>query len=208
MMGYSYDSSDTPVMCFNPAKSWQLGWYSDRHTTITSSSGPSAIKLASLDDYGETTSAHTAVVKIEAGTTDYLLGFNKAEGMNSGTLEAANQVTVTTQSGGGSSSRVGAISNGGTYRIRSYARVGKGKAKSLIVEVCEFVPGSPDYAQISVHLETDSSTCSSGPAPSPVSIPVSSPFSSPTGNCGGKNSPCSGNGDCCNTCNTKARKCR
>ena len=24
---YSYNSDDTPLMCFNPAKNYQLGWY-------------------------------------------------------------------------------------------------------------------------------------------------------------------------------------
>ena len=33
MMGYSYSGDDGPLMCFNPGKSWNLGWYTDRHAT-------------------------------------------------------------------------------------------------------------------------------------------------------------------------------
>jgi hypothetical protein len=33
MMGYSY-SEDSTKMCFNPAKSWQLGWYSDKRIEL------------------------------------------------------------------------------------------------------------------------------------------------------------------------------
>ena len=29
MMGHSYNLDDAPVMCFNTAKNWQLGWYED-----------------------------------------------------------------------------------------------------------------------------------------------------------------------------------
>jgi hypothetical protein len=34
MMGYSYNQDDSPNKCFNAAKSWQRGWYDDRHTTV------------------------------------------------------------------------------------------------------------------------------------------------------------------------------
>merc|ERR1719183_1162491 len=33
-MGYSYSAFNTPIMCFNGAKSWQTGWYSDKTTVV------------------------------------------------------------------------------------------------------------------------------------------------------------------------------
>ena len=33
-MGYSYAEDENPRMCFNAAKSWKLGWYSDRTRTL------------------------------------------------------------------------------------------------------------------------------------------------------------------------------
>jgi hypothetical protein len=36
MMGVSYSSYDTPLMCFNPAKQYQLGWFPDRHFVFDS----------------------------------------------------------------------------------------------------------------------------------------------------------------------------
>jgi len=38
MMGYSYSSDDNPVMCFNNAKNWQLGWFQGCYTQITNPS--------------------------------------------------------------------------------------------------------------------------------------------------------------------------
>jgi len=203
-MGYSYGSSDTPVMCFNAAKSWQLGWYSDRRTTPDLTSDAATIKLAPINDYEETTSDHTVILKLEAGSTDYFLLYNKNEGVNSGTVEYANLVTVATQSGSGTSSLVGTIGNGGTYKVRRFASVGKGKAKDLVIEVCDVVSGTPDYAQLSLYIEgVSSSTCPGAPAPAPATTPGSPP----TGSCGGNKDSCSSNSDCCSN-NCKRGTCK
>ena len=34
LMGYSYSDDDSPAMCFNGHKSWELGWYCKGHVTI------------------------------------------------------------------------------------------------------------------------------------------------------------------------------
>ena len=33
-MGYSYPDYQEPLMCFNPAKSYQLGWYTNQQQSI------------------------------------------------------------------------------------------------------------------------------------------------------------------------------
>ena len=38
LMGYSYSYDDYPYMCFNGAKSWELGWYSDGHVSVDTQS--------------------------------------------------------------------------------------------------------------------------------------------------------------------------
>eukprot|EP00536_Pseudo-nitzschia_multiseries_P016358 jgi/Psemu1/313075/fgenesh1_kg.1087_\ len=34
MMGFSYDVDDAPLMCFNPAKNYQLGWYKEQQDFV------------------------------------------------------------------------------------------------------------------------------------------------------------------------------
>ena len=55
IMGLSYSVDEGPWFCFNPAKSWSLGWYNDRHAmadplTQDYWSG----KLVGVSDYSET----------------------------------------------------------------------------------------------------------------------------------------------------------
>lgn len=95
MMGYSYNQDEGPKMCFNPAKSWQLGWYQDRAQIATIGS----YKLIGLADYSEYDSSnpgdeHKVILKIEGGQKDYYIGFNRKIGINSGTVEGGDQVTV------------------------------------------------------------------------------------------------------------------
>lgn len=51
MMGYSYASDDGPIMCFNPGKSWNLGWYTDRHATADPLSQTWTGTLVGVADY-------------------------------------------------------------------------------------------------------------------------------------------------------------
>jgi hypothetical protein len=93
-MGYGHFGDDTPAMCFNPAKNWQLGWYDDKQLEIFPdtdlSSEPTSYILNGVVDYGNITDGAYVVLKIG----DFYLGFNKATGFNEGTQEASNQVTV------------------------------------------------------------------------------------------------------------------
>lgn len=51
MMGYSYSTDEGPIMCFNPAKSWQLGWYDGRYATVDPLSQTWSGKLIGVTDY-------------------------------------------------------------------------------------------------------------------------------------------------------------
>jgi hypothetical protein len=54
------------------------------------------VKLVGLSDYASTVEGeHVVILKIElAGTTDLYLTYNRATGVNSGTKEFQNKVTV------------------------------------------------------------------------------------------------------------------
>jgi len=86
-------------MCFNGAKSWQLGWYADkRHveidvsTTIRSYYGR---LVPILDDPEE--SGDPMIIKVETGPDeDYYILFNRASRFNADTGEGGNTVMITT----------------------------------------------------------------------------------------------------------------
>mmetsp|Transcript_27773 Transcript_27773/g.60900 ORF Transcript_27773/g.60900 Transcript_27773/m.60900 type:complete len:132 (+) Transcript_27773:262-657(+) len=102
-MGFSYGYSDYPVMCFNAAKSWQLGWYSDKTVTVAPAPADNGWsgRVYGISDYGSS-AATTVLVKIDTTSdTDYYISFNRAAGVNIDTVEAENQVVIQTTAGEG-----------------------------------------------------------------------------------------------------------
>lgn len=106
MMGYSYSQDDGPVMCFNGVKSYYTGWYSDKVTTVDASNTANSF---SGDVYGIAnyeTSPGPVIVRIRDPSTtanDHYVMFNRKTGINSGVVEAGNQVLVTRGNSGGES---------------------------------------------------------------------------------------------------------
>ena len=91
-------------MCFNGVKSWQLGWYEDASKTFDTNvdGGLWSGQLVGVAGYnnGGLADNQKVVVKIETGTNkDYFVQYNRKTGINSGTLEAGNLVTIQ-ESGG------------------------------------------------------------------------------------------------------------
>jgi len=72
IMGYTYDEENGPKMCFNGAKSWQLGWYSDAHMSIDASLAAEweyyEINLVGIANFNER-SYEKAIIHIN-GTSD------------------------------------------------------------------------------------------------------------------------------------------
>jgi len=94
LMGYSQKDDDLPVMCFNPAKSWQLGWYTNKQSDIDPSTDLSteitSFMLNGVVDYEDETQDRLVVLKIGK----FYIGFNKATDFNNGVKEAPDQVTI------------------------------------------------------------------------------------------------------------------
>jgi len=123
MMGFSYASDEGPVMCFNNPKNWQLKWYTDKVIEI---SGPWEGDLVGYADYGNIGANENVVVKISGDPEDYYLGFNRASGIASGTVEAANQVTMQRRSAGAGfdyaqSWLLAKMSSGQSYTVDNFA---------------------------------------------------------------------------------------
>ena len=154
-MGYSYSSSNTPVMCFNGPKSWQSGWYSDKSLTIspnadagTCFSGP----VYGVDSYTSSPPGSKVLLRLESNTgTDYFIAFNGKQGINSGTVEDGNKVLITQGTANTSqpSLKVAKLGVGQSYTISNYD--GTGRDVTITVNS---ISGS-DSADVSVQCGPD-----------------------------------------------------
>jgi hypothetical protein len=87
-------------MCFNPAKSWQVGWYADKQieldvNTDLGTNGTSLI-LNGVVDYQDNSVDRYIVAKIG----NFYIGYNRAVSFNAGVQEAPDQVTIVEKLGG------------------------------------------------------------------------------------------------------------
>lgn len=101
---------DDEKMCFNAAKSWQLGWYIARHLTVTKTNPRYEGYLASVIQ-DPSVSGPPIIIKVPGSShsPDFYLTFNAASGITAGSGEAKNQVTVTKQTGEGVSHLVATL---------------------------------------------------------------------------------------------------
>lgn len=150
MMGFSYpDQDEGPAKCFNAAKSWQSRWYDSKRTTVDLFAGDCFEgKLYGIADFGDTASS-IVLLKITGSTdADFYVTFNRQSGINSGTGEAENLVTVVTTEGEGAdpprSFLLAKLGTGATWR-----RVVDGRA--IVVDVLSInTRASPVYAEVRI----------------------------------------------------------
>jgi hypothetical protein len=127
-MGYSYANDEGPRMCFNNAKNWQLGWYSDKHATATPLTSSWSGNLVGVADYSEASGTDTVVLKVEGNALDYYVGFNRKAGINSGTNEGGNQVTIQERDQGtgyAPSKLIAKLSSGNEHTIPDFGSSGR-----------------------------------------------------------------------------------
>jgi hypothetical protein len=179
MMGYS-SSEDSTKMCFNPARSWQLGWYSDKRIELDMKArGQFSGELIGLTDYGSNTAGKYVNIKIENGSTDFFIGFNLAKGINYSTREGRNDVTIQSQQeiGYNYSVLLAKLAKNDKYSISKF----KGNV-DLIIEVNDLVFTNPPFAKIDIYLDgcRPGSPCGPACGTCPTNSPISSSTSSPT----------------------------
>ncbi|KAL3919920.1 MAG: hypothetical protein SGILL_003513 [Bacillariaceae sp.] len=127
MMGISYGEDDTS-MCFNPGKSWQLGWYQDKNVFLDPQTTPAfRAEMVGVEHYQQYSASDTVVIKIEDGSTSYYVGYNRQDGMNGQTKEAGNRVTVVkkTTIGYQTTNLVAKLSSGSSYTISNFRGSGE-----------------------------------------------------------------------------------
>ena len=84
-------------MCFNAAKSWQLGWYTDRHAEFQPELGHTQVyTMVGVSEYSNSSDSYAVIVKLSSSSNiGYYIGYNRRSGINSDTGEASNQVALT-----------------------------------------------------------------------------------------------------------------
>eukprot|EP00804_Cyclotella_cryptica_P015542 CCRYP_003574-RC/>CCRYP_003574-RC protein AED:0.06 eAED:0.06 QI:113/1/1/1/0.8/0.75/16/1817/1111 len=149
-------------MCYNAAKNYYLGWYSEFYQEFNPVWETSKLYyLVGLTDYDEALasseqSRYTIVLRIETFENESLyLGYNRAEKMNIDVKEFRDKVTVVRAEGQYQSWVEGGLGPGQRYSTP----IVNGSGLSLEIVVCECVAGSPDYAVVSIHQYGESPLC-------------------------------------------------
>ena len=161
MMGHQVFEDDAPHACFNGAKSWWFGWYSDRHTEVTPTSESRILNMLSIDDYlnGQISSndQYTVARIVGANEIDLFVMYNRAKGINSQVLGHKDQVTIVSQKGESKPSFLEAglslDDSDETASSRWTKSDWNGSGKTLVIQLCERFTGKPDYARVLVYLE-------------------------------------------------------
>ena len=180
LMGFSYvDNHESPKMCFNGAKSWQLGWYREKSTSIDLDPSNQQTfwtgRLVGVSDYPDALPNDDVVVAeivtnddLAMNTDNYYLLYNRKDGINSQVTEFGDLVTITkghfrsTSSSSterSDSEHISHLSVGETYIINDF----KGSGVGLIVKFCEVVSDAsspPPHAKVSIYLSTGTDRCS------------------------------------------------
>lgn len=179
LMGTSYSSQRSPRMCFNAAKFWQLGWYSDYRITVNPAlDGPWRGNLIGFVDYESVPVGDpTNVVLINVG--DLYMLHNRLKGYNSQSVGHGNQV---------------AIARAVTLDSKSDLLEGlrpsvpilvvdvelDGVEQPVVFEICERILGDILSYDMSIHLLIHGSACGTTLPPNLLPAPTPSPLPAPT----------------------------
>uniref|UniRef100_A0A7R9W4V4 Peptidase M11 gametolysin domain-containing protein n=1 Tax=Pseudictyota dubia TaxID=2749911 RepID=A0A7R9W4V4_9STRA len=181
MMGISYSVDDGPgraKMCFNAAKSYTIGWYSDKTVDLDPATSSFTGRLAGVGKYPTIAANEDVVLKLTHSSTDYFVGYNHAVGAHEGTNEAINQVTVVSQvSTDEVSFLVARLSAGQSHIISNF----DGSEDDLTINVVSIDTSATGYADVQVYLGAlNNGTPTSSPTSGRTSAPTSDPTSAPT----------------------------
>jgi hypothetical protein len=162
IMGYGYARVGYPITCFNGAKNWRLGWYSDKQVLI--SEDDLSIRGWSGSIYGYV-DYDIAPGNVLIRVKNLILQYNKIGTINRDTIEKRDKVVVTETSG----SNARSLSLAGLDVLDHTFTSTEG----IVVYICDHVQPSNelDYFVVSIHKTTQPNSCSpskSSPIPSQV----------------------------------------
>lgn len=163
MMGYSYNRDNGPMQCFNPAKTYQLGWFDDKTVEVNPNDGTWVGTIIGAADYSNDNvdpNANVIVKIVTGGSKDFYLGYNRKKDINSGVVVAGDAVTIVEQESGYSKSDfLASLPEEGSSE--TFFNFG-GTDKNLVVE---FLERGPTYNEVEVAIYFDSCafpTCCQG----------------------------------------------
>ena len=170
-------------MCWNGPKSWQSGWYSERHATFEYIQGVAVdYTLIGQVDIPNSSSGDVIIKVNQQTSTDFYVAFNRKVGSNSGTVEGGNQVMVWRAGGEGSgyaeSELLAKLNAGNTYTITDF----DGTGNDLDVVVNSIDLSASPVAVASITIGTGTAQPSKSPTPVPSASPTVSaaPSKAPT----------------------------
>ena len=162
------------AVCFNAAKSWELGWYDDKALTLDVATTPSWNgRLVGVAEYQHENimSSDNVLVKITDGgvvtaSETYFIAFNRKTGINRDSVTGGDQVNIVKAEadGGGQSYLVATLAQSESYTIIGYTE----DFTDLIIQVEAIdiagldVPGHA-IVTIEVSEEPDEAELSSNP---------------------------------------------
>ncbi|CAJ1949103.1 unnamed protein product [Cylindrotheca closterium] len=178
MMGYSYRSSEAPKMCYNAAKSFQLGWFRDKTSSYTPGEPSWAdhdrtFNLASIVDYDTTNYDVTVEILQPQLQLNYYISFNAGKEFNSGVREGKNQVLIFKQAliDGNDSWRVADLAPGQSFTVSDF----NGKTGDKLTITVNSMNLGTSEAVVRLQLQQ-----ARRPTPSPTQFPTKAPTSAPT----------------------------
>ena len=171
-------------MCFNAVKNYQLGWFSDKFETVTSTNRYWSGNLFGQIDYSNE-STETVGIRIRDSNPsdtpqDYYVSFNRRASFNSGTVEGGDQVMIhkrdvgTTGTDYMQSWLVAKLSAGGSYIIQNY------DGQPLTISVGEINLATPAYATVTIGNAPSPAPTKAPTNPPPTKAPTDAPTNPPT----------------------------
>ena len=222
-MGNPKYADQAPVMCFNTAKMYQLGWYSGNQITLLANQRWNGELYGVADEVNGTVPVGgTLFVRYMGPTQDYYIGWNHKVGVESGIVEAGNQVTVISRPKGkgyAQSWLIGILDAGGIYQDSEITvavnQINLNQSYAS-VSISEGLPPSPSPSHSlsptfiipvpQIPKPTTSSPTrkpTRSPTRSPTKAPTRSPTKAPT-KCVMHKIRCNGHKDCRKICPNSA----
>ncbi|KAL3935073.1 MAG: hypothetical protein SGBAC_009337 [Bacillariaceae sp.] len=152
VMGRGYPVDEGPMraqVCFNPAKSYQLGWYDDKVVDFDPLLGWKGT-IIGVGNYHSDLLDAMVVVKVHADKEDYYVGFNHAIRHHRGTSFGANSVKIVRQeSQNFAESWVEAVlASGEAHVIPNYRR--GNSSEHLAIQVLETSSQPDGFAKVKI----------------------------------------------------------
>ena len=187
MMGLSFKQDDGPDKCFNAAKNWQLGWYDNQKESYNPLNNIGQTKqyiMNGINEYEVDGSSNGELITLRlenesGGRDDYYIGYNRANGANSGTSEAKNMILIVRKpcpdpnlcgpDSYGESKKESALTVGQSFTIERYR-----DSNENVIITYESVTSNLRDATISVR------TTGTAPTNKPTNVPTLAPTNAPT----------------------------